>query len=95
MIQEALSNIRKHAQADHVSVKIVESHDEIIIRITDNGKGFDVNHVFDTPPSDERYMGLRGMKERVRYFVGTVDIDFRIGKGTRIKITAAKKNNPV
>ena len=76
-----------------MSVKIAGSHDETVIRITDSGRGFDVNNVLNTPPSDGRYMGLRGMKERIKYLNAVTDIDSRIGKGTKIKITVTKKGD--
>jgi signal transduction histidine kinase len=42
VVQEALGNVRRHAKAGQVSVKIVESHPRIILRVEDDGVGFDV-----------------------------------------------------
>jgi signal transduction histidine kinase len=43
LIQEALNNIKRHAGANRVTIRLVASSPDIVIRIKDNGKGFDVN----------------------------------------------------
>ena len=42
MIQESLTNVRKHAKADQVTVRIILSHPNVIVRIEDNGQGVDL-----------------------------------------------------
>ena len=85
LLQEGLNNVRKHADAGRVIVKLVGVYPNIILRIEDNGKGFDVQareHVLDS----ERRMGLRSMKERVTLLQGQMNVQSRPGKGTRIFI---------
>jgi len=81
--QEALTNIRKHAGARHVSINIIGSREDVRVEISDDGKGFTV------PESVEAYaqkghLGLIGMQERARLMNGTLDISSSPGKGTTI-----------
>jgi two-component system NarL family sensor kinase len=64
--QEALNNIKKHAGASHVTIRLVASHPNIILRINDNGKGFDVKVRLVTAMNEKR-MGLQSMRERRRF----------------------------
>ena len=65
LIQEGLNNIKKHAEADHVVVRLVASSPSIILRIEDNGKGFDVESRLAKSLKEKR-MGLSSMEERVK-----------------------------
>ncbi|MFO7740447.1 MAG: PAS domain S-box protein, partial [Desulfatiglandaceae bacterium] len=58
LIQEALTNVRKHADAGQVIVRLVAAHPHIILRIEDNGKGFDVQRRSERA-LDEKRMGLQ------------------------------------
>jgi len=96
LIQEAMNNIRKHAEAALVKINMVASFPNILLRITDNGKGFDIqkHKNFELNP---KCMGLRSMKERVSLLSGTVDIQSKPGSGTRILIeipVPEKKSSP-
>ncbi|MDO9264705.1 MAG: PAS domain S-box protein, partial [Desulfosalsimonadaceae bacterium] len=85
LIQEGLNNVRKHAEADQVVIKLVGAYPDIIVRVEDNGKGFDMQareHQLDS----ERRMGLRSMKERVKLLQGQMTVQSRPLKGTRIFI---------
>jgi signal transduction histidine kinase len=83
LIQEALNNVRKHADAEHVVVKFVASVPDIIIRIQDNGSGFDVSERL-SKAMHERRMGLHSMTERVNFMNGKIRINSRSGEGTTI-----------
>ena len=85
LIQEALNNIRMHAEADHVIVRLVASSPNIILRIEDNGKGFDVERRLAKALKEKR-MGLSNMEERVSLLKGTMNIKSQPSKGTRIFI---------
>jgi PAS domain S-box-containing protein len=85
LVQEGLLNIRKHADASHATVRLVTSHPHIILRIEDNGKGFDVKKRLASITSEKR-MGLRSMQERVNLLGGKIRIRSRIGEGTKIFI---------
>ncbi len=85
LIQEALNNIRIHAEADQVIVRLVASSPNIILRIEDNGKGFDVERRLAKALKEKR-MGLSNMEERVSLLQGTMNIKSQPSKGTRIFI---------
>src|SRR4030065_430786 len=85
IIQEALNNIAKHAQADRVEISLVRRDSRILASIQDNGKGFDLDKVLH-PESTERGFGIIGMEERVSLLGGEIDIQSRPGSGTLIHI---------
>jgi PAS domain S-box-containing protein len=85
LIQEALSNVRKHADASRASVRLVPSFPNIILRIEDDGRGFDVAARL-AAAHDEKRLGLLSMKERVALLGGTMEIQSRPGQGTKIFI---------
>jgi signal transduction histidine kinase len=85
LVQEGLNNIKKHARADHVIIRLVACSPNIILRIEDDGRGFDV-HKRLAKALKEKRMGLSNMEERVSLLKGRMDIKSRITKGTRIFI---------
>ena len=88
LIQEGLNNIHKHADAGHVTIKLVGASPNIILRIEDDGKGFDVK-ARELALDNEKRMGLRSMKERVNLLQGQMTIQSRQMKGTKIFIKLA------
>jgi signal transduction histidine kinase len=68
MVQEALTNVAKHARAEHVRVAVNSIDGELRIEIQDDGVGFD-------PDAAERGFGLAGMQERVALAGGTLTLD--------------------
>ena len=85
LLQEALNNVRKHAGAKKVNVKLVASHPNIILRVDDDGCGFDVQERLKTAKIEKR-IGLQSMAERVKLLDGDMEIKSQPGKGTKIKI---------
>ncbi|MBW2407433.1 MAG: hypothetical protein JRF17_08705 [Deltaproteobacteria bacterium] len=85
LVQEGLNNIRKHADADQAMVKLVGVFPNIILRIDDTGKGFDVK-ARELALDDEKRMGLRSMKERVNLLGGQMTVQSRPMEGTNISI---------
>ena len=85
LIQEGLNNVRKHAAAGRVIIRLVGSHPNIILRIIDDGRGFDVK-TRERALDVERRLGLRSMKERVSLLQGRMELRSRLGKGTSIHI---------
>lgn len=83
MVQEAVRNISKHADATKGIVRIVKSHPDILIRVEDNGQGFDMEQRM-TESAAEKRMGVRSMEERARLIGGTMDIQSLPGTGTRV-----------
>ena len=83
MVQEAITNMVKHAHASKVTVRLVKSHPDILIRIEDNGQGFEVMKRM-AEATEEKRMGLRSMEERARLIGGFMEIQSLPGTGTRI-----------
>ncbi|MDI7261607.1 MAG: sensor histidine kinase, partial [Thermodesulfobacteriota bacterium] len=86
ILQEALSNIRRYAEATHISVAIKKENDCLSFLVKDNGKGFDVKQAM-LRDINERGLGLAAMEERVRMLGGFFNIQSEVGKGTRISFT--------
>jgi signal transduction histidine kinase len=80
VIQEALTNVARHANATHVSVDVWRAPDALVFRVKDNGCGF----ASDSQPP--RSLGLFGMRERIASVDGAVTIDSDVGAGTRVTI---------
>lgn len=94
LVQEGLNNILKHAQATEVKISLIGAFPHIILRIEDNGKGFDLQEKW-VPINNEKRMGLQSMKERVSLLRGEINIQTRRMQGTRIfiKIPFPEKAN--
>jgi PAS domain S-box-containing protein len=90
LVQEGLGNIMKHADTGQAIIRLVASHPNIILRIEDNGKGFDVKDRL-AAASREKRMGLRGMEERVSLLEGKMRIQSRPTKGAKIFIEVPNK----
>src|ERR1700730_13948630 len=78
IVQEALNNCARHAQATTVQVSVRGQDGQILLNVQDDGSGFDPRRV--------RGLGLLGMEERVRHLGGTFEIDSRPGRGTLLNI---------
>jgi two-component system, NarL family, sensor histidine kinase DegS len=85
--QEALSNVRKHAQATHAAIDIQFSRKKIRLTITDNGKGFPLSEVDDAAAKGR--LGLIGIKERAHLIGGTLTLKSAPNKGTKIAVALA------
>jgi PAS domain S-box-containing protein len=86
IVQEALSNAARHSGARRVDVTLVFSHPDLILRIVDDGVGFDVEKSFEEA-TDRRRMGLLGLRERAAILGAALGIVSRPGKGTQIRLT--------
>ncbi len=80
-LQEALTNIVKHAQASFVQVRLRYSHHQISLVVKDNGRGFVMNQ------SEIQGMGLVGMRERLTMLGGILSIHSKPGRGTCLMAT--------
>jgi PAS domain S-box-containing protein len=85
LIQEGLNNIHRHARARRVVVRMVASFPKIILRIEDDGLGFDPVQRMASATAEKR-MGLHSMQERATLLGGTMRIRSRHGKGTQILV---------
>ena len=79
IVQEAFTNIARHAQATHVRLAVRATHNELIIEVSDDGRGFNPQQAL----AEKRSSGLSGMSERARLLGGTFRIESQIGRGTR------------
>ena len=83
IVQEALTNVLKHAGATRVSLIIERRQDHVLAIVEDDGKGFVPTKALELPVI-ERKMGLSGMKERAALVGGTLDIESTPGAGTTL-----------
>jgi signal transduction histidine kinase len=83
IIQEALTNVAKHANASHVEVSVARERNVVVASVTDDGLGFDVDGVMS---SRERGLGLFGMQERVSLVGGSLQLTSFPGGGTRVAL---------
>jgi len=81
LTQEALSNIVKHAEATEVSVKLVRKADTLTLVISDNGKGFSIEHA-----GKDGGNGIHNMRERANLLQGQIEIASAPGEGTTITL---------
>lgn len=81
LVQEAITNIRKHAGVKRALVKLEDNGKMLTLVIRDEGSGFDL----DSTSNKESY-GILGMKERVNLFRGKLDIISTPGAGTQVII---------
>jgi signal transduction histidine kinase len=86
IVQEALQNIEKHAQANDVVVTSTIEDGLLTIAVEDDGHGFDPAHV-PTPTEDGGGFGLLSLRERARLAGGTFRIESTPGRGTRVIVT--------
>lgn len=85
-IQEALQNIRKHAQATRATVRIRVLAGLLLIEISDNGRGFDLSQVMNRQDTGTGYsIGLRIMRNRIQQAGGSWEIQSKQGVGTTVK----------
>jgi signal transduction histidine kinase len=75
-LQEALTNVARHAGAERVSVRLVRGAGSVELRVQDDGAGF--------VPGKSGRLGLRGMRERAALLGGSVEVESEPGAGTTI-----------
>lgn len=83
IVQEALTNSLKHAQADKVNIEVSQREEKCFINVTDNGSGFAIDNFTE---QKDKHFGLSIMKERVKLLSGDISINTELGVGTEIKI---------
>ena len=82
--QEALTNVAKHARARHVDVELAVQDARVTLTVADDGVGFEVDRFRRTPSLAG--VGLLGMRERVAYYHGELDIRSPPNAGVRIRV---------
>lgn len=83
--QEALTNVQRHAQANHVDVMLTYDGRELHLVVQDDGQGFDPSE--SRQVDDHGGFGLVGIQERARLLGGTAEISSAPGMGTRVEVT--------
>lgn len=81
IFQEALSNITRHAGATEIQISLNKNDGFLILEVADNGKGIPEEKL-----SDHNSFGLMGMRERVLFLGGTLEIDSILNEGTTVRI---------
>ncbi len=86
ILQEALSNIHRHAGVDAATVRVWAEDDRLCLEVIDHGRGFQPPPL-SGPEATERHehIGLRGMRERAALVNGEIGVDSRPGEGTRVR----------
>lgn len=92
VVQEALTNIARHAQATSVHVRLHRKGSAVVALIEDNGQGFDVAKVM-ARKSTTSGTGLLGMRERVTLLGGYFDIQSRPGHGAQLRVEIPQENS--
>lgn len=82
IFQESLTNVARHAKASLVQSSLSRKADVIVLRISDNGAGFDTN-----TSGQKKTLGLLGMRERTLMLGGQYDISSAPGKGTTVTVS--------
>jgi signal transduction histidine kinase len=80
--QESLTNVARHAEASKVNCNIDEENETLMLKITDDGKGFDPDKV-----AGKKTLGLLGMKERTLMMGGKYEIKSSKGFGTTVLVS--------
>ena len=86
IVQECLTNIARHSQATNVSLEVMRQDGQLVLRVQDDGLGFDVKQVLGTD-SIEKGLGLPAMLERARMLKGSIEIESQQGSGTLVTCT--------
>jgi len=86
IVQEALNNVVKHAEATEAALGIAKEGDHVVLTIRDDGSGFDAARTGNG-------FGLVGMSERVGLLRGEISVRSEIGKGTSVRVTLPCTSN--
>ena len=84
IVQEALNNVEKHARAKNVKLSLNRNSTQIVVKICDDGKGFDPKKI---RKKEDSGCGLDNMRERASFLNGSVTWVSTLGKGTTVTVT--------
>jgi len=87
LVQEALNNAVKHADARMIRVVLIESDDTVTVSVSDDGAGFD-------PAPSSGGFGLVGMRERIELAGGTLAVTSGLGEGTTVRASVPSRHRP-
>ena len=86
IIQEAVSNVARHADARHVEIRLVRNGEAVTVIVADDGKGFEAVRAVGTAGRYDS-VGLSGMEERATLLYGSMQVRSAPGAGTAIEVT--------
>src|SRR5579871_6866904 len=86
VLQEALTNVHRHAQADEVLIDVTCSEDRVVLVVSDNGRGIPADILRGFRDGLAGGIGLAGMRERLAELHGVLDVDAS-GQGTTVRAT--------
>ncbi|MFN8454213.1 MAG: cache domain-containing protein [Anaerolineae bacterium] len=92
ILQEALNNVKKHAEATEVNVLVQFAARQIILMVQDNGRGFDVPEAI-TDFASRGSFGVMGLQERAQLFGGTVEVESKLNEGTTMRLTMPRESD--
>ncbi|MBA3872559.1 MAG: GAF domain-containing sensor histidine kinase [Anaerolineae bacterium] len=92
IIEEAVGNARKHAQADMITVNVYKQEDVILVNISDNGVGFDTTEAEKKAMDRGGHLGMINLRERAEMVGGTLRMESASGKGTSITVVVPIKD---
>lgn len=93
IVQEALTNVRKHAHAQRAWVTLTRRGTRLAVSIQDDGQGFDMDAVLKG--QNRKSFGLTTMQERAGGIGGFLDVQTQVGGGTRISASVPCEPEPV
>jgi signal transduction histidine kinase len=85
LVQEALTNVDKHARAQSAAVRIVFQDVDVAVTVMDDGAGFDVDGAGQL--ARQGHLGLMGLRERVALAGGVLDVESALGEGASLRFT--------
>lgn len=89
--QELLTNVIRHSEASRVSISLERDNSDIVLRVSDNGKGIDMKELSKMPGR----LGLRGIRERAEHFGGSISIVDTKGKGCTVEVRIPVDSAPL
>jgi two-component system sensor histidine kinase UhpB len=81
IVQEALTNVARHAQATYVNIRLTRQEEGIVLTVRDNGRGITQDEI-----DDVRSLGLFGMRERAIQMSASFTVDGQPGRGTTVTV---------
>lgn len=85
IVEEAINNARKHAKARQIDITLQKQNNFVVIKIADNGVGFDQTHV-NTGYDQRGSFGMMNMRERAALLNGQLTVESSVGRGTTITV---------
>jgi signal transduction histidine kinase len=89
MLQESLTNVARHAQAQHVHVELGIEAGKVILRVEDDGRG-----ITEEDRAKTRSFGLKGLRERAHYLGGEAEVAPAPAGGTRVSVRVPLQEAP-